>query len=287
MIKVDTLELPDSMRGQSMKLVASGANRYELYDADDEFLLRGTVGEVASLDLGGGENLTLFVSVASGRTGPGLLDSETPTRQQHPVAAGQSHSRGARRLVRHPRDQRDRAQTRSACKSRSTRSRTSMCGKTSSASPKKHRRRWSSSTSSCRSFDRTMEAAELALNSYRLEKGSIDLPLETQTVLQTIVSIEAQIEQACGRNARRSGRRLPKCIRPSSLWTGRSSRLNAELDDLNAQVRDLPTTQQEVLRLIRDVEVTTASTARCLIPPRNCAWSKPARSVTCGSSTTR
>ncbi len=36
-----------------------------------------------------------------------------------------------------------------------------------------------------------MEAAELALNSYRLEKGSIDLPLETQTVLQTIVSIEA------------------------------------------------------------------------------------------------
>ncbi len=40
-----------------------------------------------------------------------------------------------------------------------------------------------------------MEAAELALNSYRLEKGSIDLPLETQTVLQTIVSIESQINQ--------------------------------------------------------------------------------------------
>ena len=41
-----------------------------------------------------------------------------------------------------------------------------------------------------------MEAAELALNSYRLEKGSIDLPLETQTILQTIVSIEAQTERA-------------------------------------------------------------------------------------------
>ena len=34
-------------------------------------------------------------------------------------------------------------------------------------------------------------------------------------------------------------------------------RLNAELADLNEQVRDLPTTQQEVLRLIRDVEVNT------------------------------
>jgi tyrosine-protein kinase Etk/Wzc len=35
-------------------------------------------------------------------------------------------------------------------------------------------------------------------------------------------------------------------------------RLNAELSGLNSQVRDLPTTQQELLRLIRDVEVTTA-----------------------------
>ena len=33
--------------------------------------------------------------------------------------------------------------------------------------------------------------------------------------------------------------------------------LNIELDELNAQVRDLPTTQQEVLRLVRDVEVNT------------------------------
>ena len=37
-----------------------------------------------------------------------------------------------------------------------------------------------------------MEAAELALNSYRLEKGSIDLPLETQSILETIVTLEAR-----------------------------------------------------------------------------------------------
>jgi tyrosine-protein kinase Etk/Wzc len=34
--------------------------------------------------------------------------------------------------------------------------------------------------------------------------------------------------------------------------------MTVELSDLNAQVRDLPTTQQELVRLIRDVEVNTA-----------------------------
>ena len=33
--------------------------------------------------------------------------------------------------------------------------------------------------------------------------------------------------------------------------------LNQEIAELNEQVRDLPNTQQEVLRLVRDVEVNT------------------------------
>ena len=66
MIKVDTLDLPDYMRGSSMKLVVSGANGYALYDTDDKFLLQGTVGEAASLDLGSGDSLTLFVSALQG-----------------------------------------------------------------------------------------------------------------------------------------------------------------------------------------------------------------------------
>ncbi len=92
MIKVDTLELPESMRGQSMKLVPSGTNGFELYDMEDSLLLRGTVGEVAIVDLGGGETLSLFVSLLQGERGPGLLDPEAPPRQQHPVLAGQSQS---------------------------------------------------------------------------------------------------------------------------------------------------------------------------------------------------
>ena len=40
-----------------------------------------------------------------------------------------------------------------------------------------------------------MRAAEDVLNTYRLEKGSIDLPLETQAILQTIVKTEGQLTE--------------------------------------------------------------------------------------------
>ena len=46
------------------------------------------------------------------------------------------------------------------------------------------------------------------------------------------------------------------CTRPSLRSTARSAG-STELEMLNGQVRDLPTTQQELLGLIRDVEVST------------------------------
>ncbi len=39
-IKVDTLDLPDSMRGQSLRLVLTGTGQYDLYDANDALLAK-------------------------------------------------------------------------------------------------------------------------------------------------------------------------------------------------------------------------------------------------------
>ena len=44
-IKVDTLDVPDNMRGHSMKLVADSDTEFSVYRSNDEFLLRGRVGE--------------------------------------------------------------------------------------------------------------------------------------------------------------------------------------------------------------------------------------------------
>jgi tyrosine-protein kinase Etk/Wzc len=51
MIRVDSLNMPDSMRGSAFKVVAVGPDQYELYDSSGSFLLRGTVGKVAGLAL--------------------------------------------------------------------------------------------------------------------------------------------------------------------------------------------------------------------------------------------
>ena len=106
-----------------------------------------------------------------------------------------------------------------------------------------------------------MEAAELALNSYRLEKGSIDLPLETQSILGTIVTLEAELNQL--RQEREKVTLAFTEMHPTVVALDRQiGRLNAELDMLNGQVRDLPTTQQELLGLIRDVEVEHGACTR-------------------------
>ena len=63
-INVDTLEVPESLRGNRYKLVATGGDAYELYGSDDEFLLRGSVGTAAGVSIGG-EYLSLFVSETS------------------------------------------------------------------------------------------------------------------------------------------------------------------------------------------------------------------------------
>ena len=255
-IKVDTLDVPDSMRGKSMKLIASGTNRYELYDAADEFILSGTVGEVASLDLGGGEKLTLFVSVLQGEQDQVFWIQRRPRVNSIQSLLGSLtvEERGEWSgiisiSVEGADPERVQQQVDEIADV--------YVGKNVERKSEEAQKTLEFLDEQLPIVRQTMEAAELSLNAYRLEKGSIDLPLETQTVLQTIVSIEAQLNTL--RQEREKVRQAFTEVHPTVVALDRQIvRLNAELSDLNAQVRDLPTTQQELLRLIRDVEVTTA-----------------------------
>ena len=255
MIKVDTLELPDYMLGQSLTLVALGLKKYELLDETGKSLLHGTVGETAAMTLPGGQSITLFVSLLQGELDQAFI------------------------LVRELRI--DSLQSLQARMSVSERGDWSgiLAIRVEGTDPDSVRRQVNEianvyvrqnverkSAEAKQTLDflgeqlpvvrQDVETAELALNTYRLEKGSIDLPLETQTILQTIVSVEGQY------NALQQQREKTTLAftsnHPMVIGLDRQiDRLNAELAELSEQVRDLPTTQQEVLRLIRDVEVNT------------------------------
>ena len=256
LIRVDTLDLPDSMRSRSMKLVAADSQRYELYDDSNEFLLRGAVGEVARLDLGGGETLRLFVSVLQGKPGQAFRVYKIPR-----ISATQSLQGGLEVEERVP-PSGILALSLTGADPQSIQRQVNEIAKV--YVQQNVERRSAEAQQTLDFIDQqlpivrtNMESAELALNDYRIEQGSVDLPLETQTVLQGIVAIEAQLNNL--RQEREKIRQAFTEVHPTALVLNRQiGRLNAQLARLNDQVKSLPGTQQELLRLLRDVEVNTA-----------------------------
>jgi tyrosine-protein kinase Etk/Wzc len=102
-----------------------------------------------------------------------------------------------------------------------------------------------------------LDAAESRLNEFRTSRDSVDLSLETQSVLERIVNLEAQVNQLDLTEAEIAKRYTPSHPTYKALLE-KKAQLKREMDKLNAQVKDLPEIQQEVLRLTRSVEVTQA-----------------------------
>ena len=256
MIKVDTLDLPDSMREHYMKLIADGSGGYALYDSTESLLLRGEVDKVAKLDLPDRKSMTLFVSKLQAEKNQvfwiqrGSRLYSTRSLQARLGIYEQGEWSGILRITVDGTD---------------PESITEQVNEIANVYVRQNVERKSAEAEKTLDFldgqlplvRQDVEVAELALNSYRLLKGSIDLPAETQGVLEAIVSVDSDINTLL--QEREKIRLAFTEIHPTIVAVDRQiDRLNDELNDLNAQVRELPTTQQELLRLIRDMEVNTA-----------------------------
>ncbi|AJD48541.1 capsular exopolysaccharide family protein [Isoalcanivorax pacificus W11-5] len=99
-----------------------------------------------------------------------------------------------------------------------------------------------------------LNAAEEKLNAYRLESESVDLSLETKAVLDQLVQLEAKLNELKFRESEVN--RLYTREHPAyrTLMEQRRS-FEEERERLNSQVKNLPETQQQILRLMRDVEL--------------------------------
>lgn len=99
-----------------------------------------------------------------------------------------------------------------------------------------------------------LELSENNLNAYRARNDSVDLTFETQSILEQLVRVENQLTELEFAEAEISQQFTKSHPRYETLLTKRS-RLNDEKAKLESRVNDLPTTQQEVLRLTRDATV--------------------------------
>jgi tyrosine-protein kinase Etk/Wzc len=101
-----------------------------------------------------------------------------------------------------------------------------------------------------------VDAAEAAYNNYRQSRGSLDLSLETQGVLKSVVEVEDAAVKL--KQEREELRQRFTSEHPTvQAVDAKLARLNDRRKQFDGEVSRLPETQQTVLRLARDVEVST------------------------------
>ncbi|HCT9095966.1 MULTISPECIES: tyrosine-protein kinase Wzc [Serratia] len=98
-----------------------------------------------------------------------------------------------------------------------------------------------------------LDEAENKLNLFRQQNDSVDLSLEAKSVLDTIVATESQLNELTFREAEISKLYTKEHPAYRALLEKRKT-LQQEKDKLNKRVSAMPKTQQEIIRLTRDVD---------------------------------
>ncbi len=98
-----------------------------------------------------------------------------------------------------------------------------------------------------------LDTAEDKLNHYRQVNDSVDLSLEAKSVLDTMVSVETQLNESTFKEAEVSKLYTKEHPAYKALLEKRKT-LADEKEKLNKRIASMPKTQQEILRLTRDVQ---------------------------------
>ncbi|NWO57345.1 polysaccharide biosynthesis tyrosine autokinase [Chromohalobacter israelensis] len=102
-----------------------------------------------------------------------------------------------------------------------------------------------------------LSGAEQQLNAYRSEHDSVDISMETKSVLDRVVNLESQLNELEFSEAEISRRFTPSHPTYAALLE-KKAQLQKELNTLEERINGMPETQQEVLRMQRDVSVNQA-----------------------------
>jgi len=104
------------------------------------------------------------------------------------------------------------------------------------------------------SVKKQLEESENLFNEYKVKQQSVDISLETQSVLQQIVKLETKLQEL-ELKKREVGRKFKQ---NHPIYQGVIEQIDVveqQKKDLSAEINVLPETQQELLRLTRDVSV--------------------------------
>lgn len=254
-IQVDTLTIPADWEDEGLILQAGDQGQFKLIYGD-EIILEGEVGKLASKQLGSeGRSVTIFVS---------LLKSRPDT---HFTVMRQSENQAIRQLrnsISITEKGKNTGILELTVESHSPDSAVRILNEIANIYVQQNVDQKSAESQKTLEFlekqlpilKDQLEATTSALNDYRTRQGSIDLNLETQNILKSAVELKTQItilQQKRDELRQRYTESHPTIISIDK----QIARLQAQITAHEKKIEILPETQQVILRLSRDVQVST------------------------------
>lgn len=244
------LEVPAEYLDKPLTLVAGEHDYFSLYDEDDAQLLTGQIGQ--QLDQNG-----FKVQIATLRARPGTRFTVSRNRllntimhyQNELEASERSRDSGIISLsLQHPDHQHS----------------IRVLDEVSRLYVRQNVERNSAEAAQSLEFLREqlpqvrseLERYEQALNDFQMSSKSVDISIETQSVLSQIIELDTLISE---QNLKRAElqRRFTGEHPSYQILLEQTQQLQRQRNELSKKVDELPETQQELLRLSRDVAVTT------------------------------
>lgn len=249
-LDVFQLDVPKAYLGEKLVLRAGGKGAFSLYDKDERLLLEGKVNEavehegflvqIAELKARPGTEFALIrsrpqttaldyqkrlkVGEAGKDSGIIYLDLEDPDAEKANRVLDQISRLYVRQNI-------ERSSAEAAQRLEFLRSQVPLVRK-------------------------QLEKAEAALNDYQTSAQSVDISIETKGVLDQIVALESQISEYNLKRTEYNQLYTPEHPTYQTLMK-KIGQLEAQKSKLMGKIDTLPMTQQELLRLNRDMEVTT------------------------------
>ncbi len=254
-IHVDTFTVPPSWVGEKLILVAGKQGHFRLM-YEDELVLEGEVGKLASKQLEDGQqSVTLFVSMLKARPDTQFIlirqsnGNAIDLLKEDITVAEKGKKTGILELTMESTSPYAALQTLNEIANiyvrQNVEQKSAEAQKTLEFLDKQ-----------LPQLKEQLEAATTALNDYRTRHGSIDLDLETQGVLKGVVELQTQITLM--QQKRDELRQRFTESHPSVVSIDKQiARLKGQMNSNDKKIEVLPETQQVILRLARDVQVST------------------------------
>ena len=257
-LTVKRMKVPDQWLGKPLKLIALGGGQFKLRDPEGNALLTGRAGELATLGKAGNADsrVEIFVQELVARPGTEFMVTRKSrlktieTLRERLAISEQGKGTGILQLSLEGENPAEIAGILNDI------ARTYL--------RQNVERRSAQAEESLRFLDdqlpklkAELESAEEAFNAFRKKNESLDLSVETQGLLRRIVEVETEISNLQLKRTQMGQSFASQ--HPTMIGIGNQiSELTSVKRELESRAGNLPDTQQEILRLQREVEVKNA-----------------------------